>query len=130
MKKLIELVRKLRRIALFKLSARAVTITLMLIGLWVATKQLELPSNIPLSDKLIHLGVFFGFAVLMDLGIERKPFWLWKGLPLFLYGIGIEITQIFIPYREFSWLDIIANILGVIVYFVIKRIVKFYGNIV
>ncbi len=117
---LITVVRHLRRIAAFEISTRTLIIILMVTGAWVATQKLEFPELLSISDKVIHIFVFFGFAVLMDLATERHPFWLWKGLPLLVYGAGIEILQYFSPDRSFSVLDWLADFLGIFLYFLLK----------
>lgn len=120
MHKLILLVRQLRRIAYFKISTRTLIIVLMIAGTWVATRTLDFPPVLSINDKLIHVFVFFWFAVLMDLATSRHPFWLWKGLPLLIYGAMIEIMQYFSPDRSFSLLDWIADGAGVLLYFLLK----------
>ena len=117
---LITVVRHLRRIAAFEISTRTLIIILMVTGAWVATRKLEFPELLSVSDKVIHVFVFFCFAVLMDLATERHPFWLWKGLPLLVYGAGIEILQYFSPDRSFSVLDWLADFLGIFLYFLLK----------
>jgi VanZ family protein len=116
-------VRHLRRIAAFKIGARTVVVTLMIVGSWVATRDIEFPPGFSISDKVIHAVVFFGFAVLMDLAVSRHPFWLWKGLPLLIYGASIEIMQYFSPERSFSVLDWLADFSGILLYFMIKMLV-------
>ena len=128
MQQLVLLIRQLRRIALFKVSANVVVVTLMLTGIWVATRQLDFPPNISVNDKLIHVVVFFGFAFLLDLASSRKPFWLWKGLPLLAYGVGIEVLQYFAPFRSFSIMDMVADFAGILIYFLLKRSVLFVIN--
>ena len=117
------MIRHLRRIAAFKVSTRAVVITLMVLGIWVATKKLDFPPDVDLNDKVIHVVVFFGFALLVDLASSRKPFWLWKGLPLLVYGIGIEVVQYFAPFRSFSVADMVADFAGILIYFILKHAV-------
>ncbi len=128
MHNLITLVRHLRRIVAFKVSTRAVVLTLMILGVWVATVKLELPPDLSVNDKLIHVVVFFGFALLMDLAISRNPFWLWKGLPLLIYGGGIEIAQYFTEFRSFSIADWFADFAGILLYFIIKSAVVFFDK--
>jgi len=120
MHKLILLVRQLRRISFFKVSTRTLVVLLMVAGAWVATRTLDFPETIELNDKVIHIIVFFGFAVLIDLAISRHPFWLWKGLPLLIYGAIIEVMQYFSPDRSFSLLDWLADFTGILLYFLIK----------
>ena len=123
MKQFVLMIRHLRRIAAFKVSTRAVVITLMVLGIWVATKKLDFPPDVNLNDKVIHAVVFFGFALLVDLASSRKPFWLWKGLPLLVYGIGIEVVQYFAPFRSFSVADMVADFAGILIYFILKHAV-------
>lgn len=125
MQQLVLLVRQLRRIALFKVSTRMVVVTLMLLGIWVATKKLDFPQGVNVNDKLIHAVVFFGFALLVDLASSRKPFWLWKGLPLLAYGVGIEVMQYFTPFRSFSIADMIADFAGILIYYLLKLVVLY-----
>jgi len=120
MHQLILWIRFLRRIPFFKVSTRAIVIGLMLAGAWVATRTLDLPEIYELNDKVQHLIVFFGFSVLMDLAISRHPFWLWKGLPLLIYGAIIEIMQYFSPERSFSVFDWLADFAGILLYFLMK----------
>ena len=115
--RLILFVRSLRRIAFFKYSMRFLVVFLMLTGAWVATRELDIPPQYEVNDKLIHLFIFFAFAVLVDLSSSRKPFWLWKGLPLLIYGVCIEIMQYFTPERSFSMLDWGADFAGILLYF-------------
>lgn len=120
MQQLVQFIRQLRRIALFKVSTRMVVITLLLLGVWYGTANLEFPEEYNWNDKVIHAVVFFGFAFLVDLASSRKPFWLWKGLPLLAYGIGIEVMQYFTPFRSFSVMDMVADFAGILCYFLLK----------
>jgi VanZ family protein len=115
-------VRYLRAVNFFKHSLRLLIIFLMLVGAWVATRDLNIPPQYSLNDKLIHLLVFFAFAVLVDLSSGRKPFWLWKGLPLLVYGACIEIMQYFTPERSFSVFDWWADFIGIALYFMAKKL--------
>ena len=119
---LILFVRSLRGITLFKYSIRFLVVFLMLAGAWVATRELDIPPEYELNDKLIHIFVFFGFAFLIDLSTSRKPFWFWKGVPLLTYGACIEIMQYYTPERSFSVLDWVADFCGILLYFIAKRI--------
>ncbi len=88
----------------------------------MATRTLDFPEAFEVNDKVKHLVVFFGFALLMDLAISRHPFWLWKGLPLLIYGIIKEVMQYFSPDRSFSLLDWFADFSGIFLYFIVKHI--------
>lgn len=122
-------VRHLRHVPAFSGAIRALVIFLLVFGAWVATRKLEFPSGISMNDKLIHLIVFFGFALLMDLATSRHPFWLWKGLPLIFYGALIEVMQYFSPDRTFSLLDLAADFSGIVLYYMAKLIILWISSI-
>lgn len=122
MHKIILWVRQLRGVPSFRISTRTLVVALMIAGAWVATRTLDFPDTFEVNDKVQHLVVFFGFAVLMDLVTSRHPFWLWKGLPLLIYGAIIEIMQYFSPDRTFSILDWIADFSGILLYFIVKSV--------
>lgn len=120
MQGLIEWVRQARRIRFFKYPVRMLLLVLLMAGMWVATQPLEFPESISVNDKLIHVIVFFGFAMIMDMATSRRPFWFWKGLPLLGYGIFIEVLQYFSPDRSFSVMDMVADVSGIILYYLLK----------
>ena len=115
-------VRYLRRIKAVKYSVFAFLLLLMLAGMKVATIPLNFPESLQLNDKIIHIIVFFGFALITDLVTSREPFWLWKGLPLIAYGFGIEVLQYLSPDRSFSILDGVADGVGVLLYWFAKQV--------
>ena len=126
--RLIVWVRYLRRIKTVKYGFFAVLILLMLAGLKVATMPLQFPESLQLNDKVIHVVVFFGFAVLVDLVSSREPFWFWKAMPLIIYGVGVEVLQYFSPDRSFSMLDALADVAGVLLYWLCKRILQYFDE--
>ncbi len=129
MHKLILFVRRLRQIPAFKITVGVLVVFLMIAGAWVATRTLDFSEVIELNDKLKHFIVFFVFALLIDLTVSRHPFWLWKGLPLLVYGVAIEIMQYFSPDRSFSLLDWLADFSGILLYFLIKLFLLWLDSI-
>lgn len=70
------------------------------------------------NDKLLHCVGFFVLALLAHLAHPRaRMALLLAGLALF--GLGIELVQAYLPYRSFSWLDWLADILGAAMYFLL-----------
>lgn len=80
----------------------------------------QLPSFISLfSDKVLHvleyavLGVFFYRGFRWGVDVSWRPW----AVPLAvvctsLYGVSDEIHQFFVPFRESSWLDWVADTVG------------------
>lgn len=73
-------------------------------------------------DKIIHFFQYGILALLLFKAIKAifVDLSLWKIFLLvlltgFLYGAGIECRQYFLPFRNFSFLDMGANLLGLIV---------------
>jgi len=81
----------------------------------------RLPDIARLSDKLNHFAAFLVLAALIDLCHPEKR-WVWKILFLGGYGIGIEVVQLLIPYRDFSLGDMGADLAGATVYFMLKSV--------
>ncbi|MFC1585202.1 VanZ family protein [Fibrobacterota bacterium] len=77
----------------------------------------------PMSDKLLHFSAYSILGVLLQARtiirgrLTRRvglPSLLWPGMSAGIaHGIMDEIHQKFIPFREFSYLDMTANLLGV-----------------
>ena len=71
------------------------------------------------SDKLLHLVAFFGFAI-----ISRFAFIHFHGIKVWLSILACAplleyLQQVFQPNRHFSEQDAIANILGVILAWIV-----------
>ena len=76
-------------------------------------------------DKLNHLLAFAVLLMLLDWGYPRMPLWQFKVPALLFYACLIECIQAFIPYREFSLLDIVADMLGLGVYLLLRPRLRF-----
>ncbi len=73
-------------------------------------------SPFPVPDKIAHLLEYTGFGfLLMRMLVYLKPerdvvqhlIWVLSGA--LLYGLSDEIHQYFVPGREFSWMDLLAD---------------------
>jgi len=75
--------------------------------------------DIPYLDKLLHFLAFFVLMTFLDLSTTR-PLEVHLGLILciFLFALGIEIIQYNLPYRSAELFDLLADLLGMVVYFV------------
>lgn len=68
-----------------------------------------------INDKVAHGLSFFLLTFIMDMAFPRMQMW-GKVLILFAYGLGIELLQLQLAYRHFSWWDWLADIVGVLLY--------------
>lgn len=87
---------------------------LLVIYTWLGVTRTDSLPIANYNDLLLH---FSGYVVLMNSCLFAYGTRLGKaamfGL-LLLYSFSIEVIQYFIPYREFSLLDLLANALGLI----------------
>lgn len=68
------------------------------------------------SDKIQHAFAFYVLAGLLDFSWPQHPFGLRKFLGLLAYGLAIECVQYFLPYRESSVFDLLADAAGQLLY--------------
>ena len=90
-------------------------ISLMLVT-WQALSPLPIEQVQNFHDKLGHLLVFFLLAAITDHAYATSSFTLKKAGYLMVYGIGIECIQHFIPNRSFSFLDMLADAGGLLLF--------------
>ncbi|MDR2878045.1 MAG: VanZ family protein [Chromatiales bacterium] len=67
-------------------------------------------------DKFNHAAAFYVLAFLVDFSIPRTRFGLAKFGMLIAYGICIEVVQYLLPYRESSFEDLFADMVGILAY--------------
>jgi VanZ family protein len=82
----------------------------------IATAPLAYPMLKGINDKAGHLSAFFVLAFLVDFSFPGSRFGRSKVLALFGYGLLIEVLQHFLPYRDFSLLDLAADGAGIALY--------------
>lgn len=79
-------------------------------------------TDIPSLDKVLHIGAYALLGILASRAFRNSPrdvifknFKLLAVLGTSLYGISDELHQLFVPGREFSIFDIVADTIGGIV---------------
>ena len=78
-------------------------------------------------DKTAHLVVYGGLMVLA-LWAYSPAKWLIAALALLLYSIALELGQILVPTRHFSYYDIIANAVGIALGYAIVKVMQTIKN--
>ena len=82
----------------------------------------------PHFDKILHMGAYAAFALIC------APFW-WRSenslgttfvilVLLCLFSGAMEIGQMMVPQRDASWLDMVANTLGLIMGWKFSNVIK------
>jgi VanZ family protein len=83
------------------------------------------------NDLVMHFTGYVIAGISISFAWPRTNYWQ-RALFLLMYSIAIEIGQHFLPPRTFSWLDILANLSGVIVglflFVLLKKISPQWAN--
>ncbi|MFO8240041.1 MAG: VanZ family protein [Dissulfuribacterales bacterium] len=64
-------------------------------------------------DKIVHFLAYFWLASLPFLGFDRMRHAAIAALLMIVLGIGLELAQAFVPGRQLSSMDMLANSTGV-----------------
>lgn len=84
---------------------------------WLAFSRGALRDISNYNDKVGHAFAFFVLAVFID-GAFPKLSFLWLKVPILLsYGLFIEMVQYHLTYRTFSLADVVADAIGLCLYF-------------
>ena len=75
-------------------------------------------------DKVNHYIAFFYLSLCLDGSMGKRRFLPWKLPALLSYAVLIEVVQLFLPYREFSLLDMVADGFGIFSYWLIRKPVR------
>ncbi|WP_126375721.1 VanZ family protein [Desulfovibrio ferrophilus] len=80
---------------------------------WLSlTPGSDAPSLFPHQDKLFHLLVYTWLALLPMRGFATRSAAFTGVGAVILFGAGLEVAQAFVPLRQPSLADLIANIIG------------------
>lgn len=90
----------------------------MVLGCVVAFSPAEAGLQPKLNDKFLHFVGFVLMGWLCHLAHPRGAYW-YQILGLAMFGMGVELVQAYLPYRTFSWLDWVADLSGLLAYYVL-----------
>jgi VanZ family protein len=62
------------------------------------------------ADKVVHFGIFLGFALLFYVDRHWRVWWTF--VMSVAFAGGIELAQWLLPYREGDWWDLVAGAAG------------------
>jgi len=95
---------------------RVILVIVVLVIAYLATTPLTMALTVSVSDKLLHGLAFLVLLLLADYSWPATGLGADKLVWVFAYGVLIEVVQYFLPYRDFSPADMLANALGMGVY--------------
>jgi VanZ family protein len=101
-------------------AARVMLLITVVSILWLALTP-NPPSNQLFDfDKLNHGLAFFVLAGLMEYAFPNLGAWGVKLLPLVAFGLVIEMLQFWIGYRYFEWMDLVADGMGLLLFWILR----------
>ena len=73
--------------------------------------------GVPDLDKMAHISAYLVFAILCSvlLRLDKIKTIFWAAIVVIIYSAALEYLQVFVPLREPSWLDFLANFCGVVI---------------
>lgn len=95
----------------------------MIVVSYLVFSKPSYPQNIPGMDKVGHVGSFFGLSLLAY--VAFKPRWYWLVWATAIYGALIEVVQAYIPYRSSDYHDFIADMCGVLLFYILLSLGRF-----
>jgi VanZ family protein len=91
----------------------------------LAVIPLDYPEVAGINDKFSHIAAFYVLSLLADYSFPETKINPAKIMPLLFYGVSIEWIQYYIPYREFSVFDILADAVGIMAYAILYPALKY-----
>jgi len=104
---------------------RVLLVVALLAISFLATTRLTIPVARELNDKVNHAVAFFMLALLVDFSF---PTWTFrtKVLVLIAYGLSLELTQAYLPYRSCSLFDLGADAGGLALYGICQPALRYF----
>jgi len=91
---------------------------------YLATTEQSYPVISDFNDKFSHVFAFLVLAFLADFSYPEYSYNYYKITALFGYGVSIEIIQYYIPNRQFSFYDMLADLIGLMLYMILLPYIK------
>jgi hypothetical protein len=86
-------------------------------------QQPDLISN-PIGTSINHLIYFFYLTILSQIVRSRLKKFFTNIYFVFFISIILEISHLVVPNRAFEYYDLLANVLGVILVIIMKKLIK------
>jgi VanZ family protein len=101
--------RSIAAVKSFRRTLFVLYVAAMLVAFFVPVPAV--PVSLPNQfDKMVHVGIFFGFALLLHFDRRPRP-WITLLVSLAFAGV-VELVQSLVPYRSGEWWDFVAGAAG------------------
>lgn len=114
---------------LYLLSKQQFKVIFFITVIFILYKALTPPSGTPFlafdnADKLLHASAFFVLSFLLNRASSSISKRIRNMVSLLAFGILIEILQSFTGYREVSFWDVMADLVGILLFQLTYSILK------
>jgi VanZ family protein len=96
--------------------ARISLLVTVAVVMHLATTERSYPVIEQVSDKVNHVFAFVVLSALADRSFPEGRFGVVKALGLLAFGVSIEAIQYFLPHRDASFGDVLADGAGIVLY--------------
>lgn len=118
--------------ALFILLALVVCAFIWIADNGVSNAALDWLRGVRHGDKYVHFLVYGALAFLLHIALGGRSWRVWRiAIPVAAvlvlgFGLAEEITQLALPRRQFSVMDLASNLAGVVVFTALAQIVLWW----
>jgi VanZ family protein len=111
-----------------KFLSRALLVLLLIASVYFSLKQSteDIP-DIFAADKVVHLFAYFTLVLTLDFSYKSGHVLIWKAILVIIYSAMIELAQDYVPGRDASMLDVVANVSGVFLYLLCAPLLTRHG---
>jgi VanZ family protein len=82
--------------------------------------------SIHINDKILHATAFFVLSLELNRASSTVKHRLRNIIALLIFGIFIEFAQSLTPAREASFYDVVADLVGILIFQILYFTLKFY----
>jgi len=107
------------KVLIYRISFVIVTVSIFVLTLIKPSQLFSMPD---ISDKIQHAVAFFVLAFLADKSFFVHRYLLIKSGGLLAFGVLIEWAQSFTSYRSSDWHDVLADLAGILLYWLIIKV--------
>ena len=103
---------------------RLVLLSLLALSLLFSLAPVSASEPLAINDKVIHFLSYFALMLALDFSCLSGRYIVSKMVLVLSYSIAIEIAQSYVPGRDMSAYDALANGLGIMAFIAILPLIK------
>jgi len=109
----------------------AMAVVVLSVISYPGSKDLLMSVKLTSSGFVVHGIAYFVGVLLCYWSFDKKniSFVLWTGLLIFLFGVVLEVVQLYLPCRTFNVYDVVGNGVGIGIFCLISFAWTYYYRI-